>query len=68
MLEHGGRLRLAAQRHGIPLSDWLDLSTGVAPYHPDLPTITSDAWARLPEPDDGLDAAAQQYGHARCCR
>lgn len=65
MLEHGGRLRLAAQRHGIPLSDWLDLSTGVAPYHPDLPTITSDAWARLPEPDDGLDAAAQQYYGAR---
>ena len=65
MLEHGGRLRLAAQRHGIPLSDWLDLSTGVAPYHPDLPTITSDAWARLPEPDDGLDAVAQQYYGAR---
>ena len=65
MLEHGGRLRLAAQRHGIPLSDWLDLSTGVAPYHPDLPTITSDARARLPEPDDGLDAAAQQYYGAR---
>jgi len=47
------------------LSDWLDLSTGVEPYHPDLPNITSDAWARLPEPDDGLDAAAQQYYGAR---
>ncbi|MCF7202166.1 threonine-phosphate decarboxylase CobD [Pseudomonas oligotrophica] len=61
MLEHGGRLRLAAQRHGIPLSDLLDLSTGVAPYHPPLPSIADSAWARLPEPDDGLQAAARRY-------
>lgn len=65
MLEHGGRLRAAAQRYGIPLSDWLDLSTGIAPYHPPLPGISSSAWARLPEPDDGLEAAARQYYGAR---
>ncbi|EQD66442.1 threonine-phosphate decarboxylase, partial [mine drainage metagenome] len=29
MLEHGGRLRLAAQRYGIALEEWLDLSTGI---------------------------------------
>ncbi|WMR35981.1 hypothetical protein QT513_18160, partial [Metapseudomonas otitidis] len=29
MLEHGGRLRLAAQRYRIPEGDWLDLSTGI---------------------------------------
>ncbi len=65
MLEHGGRLRAAAQRYGIPLSDWLDLSTGIAPYHPPLPSISSCAWTRLPEPDDGLEAAARQYYGAR---
>ncbi len=65
MLEHGGRLRAAAQRYGIPLSDWLDLSTGVAPYHLPLPSISSNAWARLPEPDDGLEAAARDYYGAR---
>ena len=65
MLEHGGRLRAAAQRYGIPLSDWLDLSTGIAPYHPPLPSISSYAWTRLPEPDDGLEAAARQYYDAR---
>ncbi|MBK3866804.1 threonine-phosphate decarboxylase [Pseudomonas stutzeri] len=65
MLEHGGRLRAAARRYGIPLSDWLDLSTGIAPYHPMLPSISNCAWTRLPEPDDGLEAAARQYYSAR---
>ena len=32
MLEHGGRLREAARRYDIPLADWLDLSTGIAPW------------------------------------
>ncbi|WP_120993080.1 threonine-phosphate decarboxylase CobD [Stutzerimonas urumqiensis] len=61
MLEHGGRLRAAARRHGIPLSDWLDLSTGIAPCTPPLPTIPPSAWMRLPEPDDVLIGAAQRY-------
>lgn len=58
MLEHGGRLRAAAQRYGIPLTDWLDLSTGIAPEPWPLPAIPPEAWARLPEDDDGLEAAA----------
>lgn len=61
MLEHGGRLRAAAQRYGIPLEDWLDLSTGVAPYGWDLPPVPAQAWARLPEINDGLEAAARDY-------
>ncbi|KFJ93281.1 hypothetical protein JF55_02120 [Pseudomonas sp. 1-7] len=61
MLEHGGRLRAAAQRYGIPLEDWLDLSTGVAPYGWDLPVVPGSAWARLPEADDGLEQAARDY-------
>ncbi|KFX67747.1 threonine-phosphate decarboxylase [Pseudomonas taeanensis MS-3] len=61
MLEHGGRLRAAAQRYGIALDDWLDLSTGIAPYAWPLPAIPSTAWTRLPELDDGLEAAARDY-------
>lgn len=61
MLEHGGRLRAAAQRYGIPLEDWLDLSTGVAPYGWELPPVPAHAWARLPEANDGLEAAARDY-------
>ncbi|SFQ09053.1 threonine-phosphate decarboxylase CobD [Pseudomonas borbori] len=61
MLEHGGRLRAAALRFGIPLADWLDLSTGLAPYGWPLPDIPPAAWARLPEQDDGLESAARDY-------
>ncbi|MDM8348827.1 threonine-phosphate decarboxylase CobD [Pseudomonas sp. sp1636] len=61
MLEHGGRLRAAAQRFGIPLGDWLDLSTGLAPYGWPLPAIPAAAWTRLPELDDGLESAARDY-------
>jgi len=65
MLEHGGRLREAAQRYGIALADWLDLSTGIAPYGLPIPEIPASAWSRLPETCDGLEAAAQHYYGAR---
>lgn len=61
MLEHGGRLRRAALGSGIDLADWLDLSTGVAPYHPLLPALDARLWQRLPEDDDQLEAAARDY-------
>ncbi len=61
MLEHGGRLRAAAQAFDIPLAQWLDLSTGIAPYGFDLPAIPLDAWSRLPEVEDELEAAAHGY-------
>lgn len=61
MLEHGGRLRAASLRYGIALADWLDLSTGIAPYGWPLPAISASAWTRLPEQDDGLEIAARDY-------
>jgi cobalamin biosynthetic protein CobC len=66
MLEHGGRLRRAARDHGIPLADWLDLSTGINPDAYPAPAIDPSVWRRLPEDDDGLDdAAAAYYGSDR---
>jgi len=66
MLEHGGRLRAAAQTYGIPLDQWIDLSTGISPWLYPIPAIPNDAWHRLPEPDDGLDTiAAHYYGNNR---
>lgn len=61
MLEHGGKLRLAAQRYGIPLEQWMDLSTGINPngWQGELPPMST--WARLPEDEDGLVAAAMAY-------
>lgn len=65
MLEHGGRLRQAAQQYRIPLDQWLDLSTGVSPHGWPVPTIPSTVWQRLPEANDGLEvAAATYYGNA----
>ncbi|AYH45648.1 threonine-phosphate decarboxylase CobD [Azoarcus sp. DN11] len=61
MLEHGGRLRRAAQQYGIPLADWLDLSTGINPHAWPVPPVPAAAWHRLPEDDDGLENAAAAY-------
>ncbi|MBK8524671.1 MAG: threonine-phosphate decarboxylase [Betaproteobacteria bacterium] len=65
MLEHGGRLRLAAEQWGIPLADWVDLSTGINPEAWPVPPLPADCWRRLPEENDGLEsAAAAYYGNA----
>jgi cobalamin biosynthetic protein CobC len=65
MLEHGGRLRQAARQWGIPLADWLDLSTGINPWAYPVPGIPISAWQRLPEEEDGLEAAARAYYGAK---
>lgn len=70
MLEHGGKLRAAARRWGIPMENWLDLSTGVSPFaypYPDSAaglTVPGEHWQRLPEEDDGLEEAARNYYEA----
>ena len=61
MLEHGGRLRRASIQYGIAEADWLDLSSGLAPWPWPIPEIPLRAWARLPETDDGLEQAASEY-------
>ena len=61
MLEHGGKLRVAAQHYGIALADWIDLSTGINPLGYPIPPIDPACWQRLPEDDDGLEAAAAAY-------
>ena len=62
MLEHGGKLRAAAQRFGRDASDWVDLSAGLNPIGYPAPAIAADAWQRLPETDPALlDAACTYY-------
>jgi cobalamin biosynthesis protein CobC len=60
-LQHGGKLRQAAARYGIPIQDWLDLSTGINPNGWPVPPLPPSAWSRLPEDEDGLEAAARSY-------
>ncbi len=61
MLEHGGRLLRAVKQYGIAREQWLDLSSGIAPWPYPIPEIPVQAWARLPETDDGLEQAARDY-------
>lgn len=61
MLEHGGRLRVAAEKFGVPLDQWIDLSTGISPWLYPIPAIPDSAWHRLPEPDDALNTIAAKY-------
>lgn len=58
---HGGGRRAAAAHYGLAEAEWLDLSTGIAPWSWPVPPIPADVWARLPEADDGLEAAAADY-------
>jgi len=61
LLEHGGKLRIAATRYNIPLEKWLDLSTGINPYGWQGEMPPPSTWLRLPEDEDGLHEAACHY-------
>lgn len=54
-------MRKAALEYGIAEADWVDLSSGLAPWPFAVPDIPLHAWARLPETDDGLEQAACDY-------
>ncbi|GLU33327.1 threonine-phosphate decarboxylase CobD [Trinickia caryophylli] len=63
---HGGNLGEAIRRYGIAREHWVDLSTGINPHGYPVPPISPDAWLRLPDDDDDLEAvAAAHYGAAR---
>jgi cobalamin biosynthesis protein CobC len=61
MLEHGGNLQDAVQRYGRPLSQWLDVSTGINPQPYPAPILDQLVWHRLPETSRELVAAACAY-------
>ncbi len=64
MLEHGGNLRQAAEQYGIPLDQWLDLSTGINPDGWPVPMVSPASWLHLPQENDGLEEAARDYYQA----
>ncbi len=52
-------------RFGIPLQDWVDLSTGINPNGWRVPNLPGTLWAHLPEDADALEqTAAYFYGAA----
>ncbi|EAU43035.1 Aminotransferase, class-I:Aminotransferase, class I and II [Fulvimarina pelagi HTCC2506] len=64
-MAHGGALDAAIARFGGTRQGWLDLSTGINPAPPPIPTLSAAAWSRLPEADAErrlTDAARKFYG------
>jgi len=60
-LIHGGQRAQAARHYGIALDDWLDVSTGIAPWSWPVPALPDEVWSRLPEDTAALCAAAGAY-------
>lgn len=63
LLHHGGRLAQAVTKYAIPRAQWLDLSSGVSPWHYPVTDIAPSYWNRLPEEEDGLEQSAREYYH-----
>lgn len=61
MLEHGGQLLKASQQFGIPIENWLDLSTGINPISYPIGLIPTERLNRLPENNDRLHEIASRY-------
>lgn len=60
-ITHGGHLQSACVQYGGTPSDWLDLSTGIAPWTYPLSAVPESVWQRLPEDHDGLELCASHY-------
>lgn len=63
--DHGGALARAERRFGRPAQPWIDLSTGINPWHYPIPPLPLESWTRLPDRDACealLTAAALRYG------
>ncbi len=60
-LVHGGQLQQIAKNSAIPLSQWLDLSTGINPNSYPIPVIPQDIWQQLPQTNQELLTVARHY-------
>ncbi|ROS01919.1 L-threonine O-3-phosphate decarboxylase [Sinobacterium caligoides] len=60
-LKHGGNLRQMAERYQIDHGQWLDLSTGVNPYHYPIGDIPAVFFQHLPDSQEALLQAARRY-------
>lgn len=60
---HGGNLIAASEQYDIPLSDWIDLSTGINPEPYPIPSLDTSVYQQLPyELPEFLQASAAYYG------
>ena len=60
-LVHGGDLISASKASGIPLENWLDLSTGISPYAYPINSLPADAFTKLPYIDRSFIKSVKTY-------
>jgi len=60
-ITHGGDLDQAAQLFGVAREQWLDLSTGIAPWSWPVVDIPTEIWQRLPAVKCPFPQAAADY-------
>lgn len=60
-IEHGGNLAAASQSYGIPLEQWLDLSTGINPYAYPVDRFSANVFEQLPYQTDAFQNAVLAY-------
>jgi len=63
-LIHGGQLQQVAKQFNIAPENWLDLSTGIAPFSYPIPNIPEKLYQALPQPNNDLESAAKGYYNA----
>ena len=65
-LHHGGDLVSASKQFGIPIEEWLDLSTGINPEPYPATEVPIEAFHRLPYLEDSFcDAVVSYYGSSQ---
>ena len=64
---HGGQLSRVAKQYRIPEQQWLDLSTGIAPFSYPIPEFPLQVWQDLPTISGRLIDAAKAYYQADYC-
>ncbi|MFT6028731.1 MAG: hypothetical protein ACI8O8_000460 [Oleiphilaceae bacterium] len=60
-LLHGGNLISASKESGIPLENWIDLSTGISPYNYPSHSLPTEVFSRLPYINDIFIENAKYY-------
>lgn len=60
-LIHGGDIVTASAQYGVPVDDWIDLSTGINPCSYPLPSLGEHCFQQLPYQSDAFKAAVTAY-------
>lgn len=58
---HGGDLIAASQRYGIPMDEWVDLSTGINPMAYPITGLSASAFEQLPYEQPAFREAVTRY-------